>query len=157
MNPDTVPKSGDLVNITIQAAQKIIEQRQPDGTIESKSVLNTDSLWWKTQSVSSNIFARFGFELKEFERQALNARNNMCSERAEQFAHEIMEIADSYRRSIDAKSSESVKDNQNSQSTYIDKVNRQKVERVYTMKDQAKKSLFDGFLGREREKDEEYE
>ena len=63
----------------------------------------------------------------------------------------------SYRRSIDAKSSESQRNAQNSQSTLIDKINKNKVERVYTMKDQAKKSLFDGFLGREREKDEEYE
>lgn len=81
----------------------------------------------------------------------------MSTPRAVQLSHEVMEIGVSYRRSIDAKSSESQRNAQNSQSTLIDKINKNKVERVYTMKDQAKKSLFDGFLGREREKDEEYE
>lgn len=70
-------------------------------------------------------------------------------------AHIIMEIGLSYRRSIDAKSSESQRNAQNSQSTLIDKINKNKVERVYTMKDQMNKSLLSGFLGRDREKDEE--
>jgi len=81
----------------------------------------------------------------------------MCLERSVQVAQEVMEIGVSYRRSIDAKSSESQRNSQNSQSTLIDKINKNKVERVYTMKDNAKRSLFDGFLGRERERDEDME
>ena len=77
--------------------------------------------------------------------------------RAQQLAHEVMEIGISYRRSIDAKSSESQRNAQNSQSTLIDKINKNKVERVYTMKDNAKRSLFDGFWGRERERVEDNE
>ncbi len=42
-------------------------------------------------------------------------------------------------------------------STLIDKINKNKVERVYTMKDQMKKSLMDSILGRDIQKDSETE
>jgi hypothetical protein len=38
----------------------------------------------------------------------------------------------------------------------IDKVGRNRVEKVYTMKDQVNKSPINSFLGRDRERDEEY-
>jgi len=44
-----------------------------------------------------------------------------------------------------------------SQSVLIDKVGRNRVEKVYTMKDQVNKSLLSGFLGRDKDRDEEYD
>ena len=85
----------------------------------------------------------------------MRAPDNMCEERARNLGYEIMEIGISYRRSIDAKSSESQRDKQNSQSTLIDKINKNKVERVYTMKDKVKGSLFDSIIGRDAERDSE--
>lgn len=155
--PEGQPKYNDLIDIIIQSSQKTIEVTQKDGSITNEQIIDDDTIWWKTGSVNANTFGRFAFELKEWERLALIVINNMSKYRAGQLAHEIMEIGVSYRRSMDAKSSESQRNAQNSQSTLIDKINKNKVERVYTMKDQAKKSLFDGFLGREREKDEEYD
>lgn len=130
---------------------------QKDGTITKEQIIDDDIVWFKTGSVNSNTYGRCAYELKEWEREGYQALNNMSPERAHQYQTEIREIGISYRRSIDAKSSESQRNAQNSQSTLIDKINKNKVEKVYTMKDQAKKSLFDGFLGREREKDDEYD
>jgi hypothetical protein len=155
--PEGQPKYNDLIDIIIQSSQKTIDVIQKDGSTTKEQIIDDDTIWWKTGSVNANTFGRFAFELKEWERLALNVISNMHGARAALYAHEIMEIGVSYRRSMDAKSSESQRNAQNSQSTLIDKINKNKVERVYTMKDQAKKSLFDGFLGREREKDEEYE
>jgi hypothetical protein len=72
-------------------------------------------------------------------------------------AHDILEMSQSYRRAIDAKSSESLRDKNNSQSVLIDKVGRNRVEKVYAMKDQINKSLLKSFLGRDRDRDEEYD
>ena len=155
--PEGQPKYNDLIDIIIQSSQKTIDVTQKDGSITKEQIIDDDTVWFKTGSVNANTYDRFAFELKEWERLALIVENNMSHPRALQLGHEVMEIGISYRRSIDAKSSESQRNAQNSQSTLIDKINKNKVERVYTMKDQAKKSLFDGFLGREREKDEEYE
>jgi hypothetical protein len=153
--PEGQPKYNDLIDIIIQSSQKTIDVLQKDGSVTKEQIIDDDTIWWKTGSVNSNAFGRFAFLLKELERMALECVNYMHKDRALQMAHIIMEIGLSYRRSIDAKSSESQRNAQNSQSTLIDKINKNKVERVYTMKDQMNKSLLSGFLGRDREKDEE--
>lgn len=155
--PEGTPKYNDLIDIIIQSSQKTIDVMQKDGTVTKEQIIDDETIWWKTGSVNANTFGRFAYELKEWERTADLAENNMSIPRAMQISEEIMGTGISYRRSMDAKSSESQRNSQNSQSTLIDKINKNKVERVYTMKDQAKKSLFDGFLGRERERDEEME
>jgi hypothetical protein len=87
---------------------------------------------------------------------ALQSHENMCTDRSNQMSHDILEISQSFRRAIDAKSSESLRDKNNSQSVLIDKVGRNRVEKVYTMKDQVNKSLINSFLGRDKDRDEEY-
>ena len=155
--PEGQPKYNDLIDIIIQSSQKTIDVQQKDGSYTKEQIIDDDTVWFKTGSVNANTYGRFALELKEWERLASMASNYMSPTRAVKIGGEIIDMGISYRRSIDAKSSESQRNAQNSQSTLIDKINKNKVERVYTMKDQAKKSLFDGFLGREREKDEEYE
>ena len=145
--PEGSPKYNDLIDIIIQSSQKTIDVQQKDGTVTKEQIIDDETIWWKTGSVNANTFGRFAYELKEWERTSELAENNMSIPRAIQIGQEIMGTGLSYRRSMDAKSSESQRNSQNSQSTLIDKINKNKVERVYTMKDQAKKSLFYGFLG----------
>ena len=77
----------------------------------------------------------------------------MCSERAEDIQRDIYEIGQSMRRAIDAKSSESIGINKQTQNTTIlGMMSNTKQERVITLKDQAKKSLLSGFLGRESDR-----
>ena len=70
-------------------------------------------------------------------------------------AKQILDIVMAYRYSVDAKSSESRRDKHNTQSTLIDRLLRYKVEKQYTLKDEGKKAFFDGFLGREKDKEGE--
>jgi len=79
----------------------------------------------------------------------------MPYERAQVIAQEILSIGKSYRRAIDAKSSESRRDKHNSKSTLLDKMGKNKVERVYTQKGDVKRSMFDSFLGKKQEQDME--
>jgi hypothetical protein len=151
--PQGEPKYNDLIDIMIQASQKTVKVEQKDGGIVTEQMLDEDIIWCKTGSVASNTFARCIYELKEFERTAELCFTNMCKERAEDLSNLIEKMSISYRRSIDAKSSESLRDKQNSQSTLIDKINKNKVERVYTMKDKMKSSVFDSIIGRDAEKD----
>ncbi len=155
--PDGQEKHNDLIDLIIQSSQKTVDIKNEDGTISRDYQIDTDSLWWKTHTISSNHFGQLAFELKEWERMALQASESMSPERADQMAHDIMEISQSFRRAIDAKSSESLRDKNNSQSVLIDKVGRNRVEKVYTMKDQMNKSLLSGFLGRDKDRDEEYD
>jgi hypothetical protein len=152
--PEGQPKYNDLIDIVIQAAQKTIDVEQKDGTFTKEQVMDEEIVWWKTGSVNSNTFARFAYELKEFERMGIEAFEYMSPDRARAFALQIQSVATSYRRSIDAKSSESQRDKENSQSTLIDKINRNKIEKVYTSKtDQAKAGLASIFMGKDKDKD----
>jgi CheY-specific phosphatase CheX len=77
----------------------------------------------------------------------------MCSERAEDIMRDVFDIGQSMRRAIDAKSSESIGVNRQTQNTTIlGMMGKNKQERVITFKDQAKKSLFSSFMGKEADK-----
>lgn len=96
------------------------------------------------------------FFLEEWVRAANDAPRNMCRERCTDIQHDIIEVDQSFRRALDAKGSESIGVNkQNSQTTLLGMIGKNKQERVYTMKDMAKKSLMDSILGRDVEKDGE--
>jgi len=151
--PEIAKTHNDLVDIVIESAQKIDEITLPDGTKQKQLVLDPEIIWWKTGIVNSPTYARFAYELKEWERLGVQCFDNMSSDRARQMAHNIIDLGTSYRRSIDAKSSESLRDRENTQSTLIDKINRNKIEKAYTIKGEAKRSIIDGVLGRDAQKD----
>src|SRR3990167_742526 len=153
--PEGQPKYNDLIDIIIESAKKNVEVPQSDGSIIKQSIIDDEIIWWKTGSVNSSMFARFAFELKEFERMATEAFTHMTKERARIFGHQVIDIGTSYRRSIEAKSSESLRDKNNSQSTLIDKINRNKIEKVYTAKGEMKRTAFDALMGRDKAKDTE--
>jgi len=155
ITPEGQPRTNDLIDIIIQSSQRTIDAVQEDGSIIKEQVVDPETVWWKTLSVASNTLGRCAFELKEWERAAFSSSVNMCAERAENMGHEIMEVGLSFRRSIDSKSSESLKDGRNSQSTLIDKINKNKIEKVHTFRGDMKKSMVDVFLGREAEKEQE--
>jgi len=153
--PEGQPKYNDLIDIIIESAKKTVDVDQKDGTVLKQPIIDEEIIWWKTGSVNSYTFSRFAFELKEFERTAVEAFTHMCKERARIFAHQVIDIGTSYRRSIDAKSSETLRNKDNSQSSLIDKINRNKIEKVYTAKGNMKQSALDSLLHKDKTKDDE--
>jgi hypothetical protein len=151
--PISEQKHNDLVDLIIEAAQTVQNVTLDDGTQQKQLILDPETIYWKTHIVNSPTFGRLVYELKEWENLASACDNNMSPERAVIISKGIIDIARSWRYSIDAKSSESIRDRHNTQSTFIDKVNRNKVEKAYTVKGDAKKSFMDGLMGREAEQE----
>lgn len=58
-------KHNDLIDLIIQASQKTVDVKNEDGTINREYQMDTDSLWRKTHTISSNQFGQLAFELKE--------------------------------------------------------------------------------------------
>ena len=127
---------------------------QVDKSIKKQGVTDAEIIWWKTLMVNANTLGRFAFKLKEFERMAFDAFNNMSADRARDFAHTVIDIGSSYRRSLDAKSSESKRNDENSQSTLIDKINRTQVEKIYTSKGEVAKGIMESIIHRDRQEDD---
>ena len=154
MIPDSQKPHNDLIDILIDACQTTVDVRLEDGSIEKHQILDPETVWWKTHLINSPSFSRFAYELKGFESHAFQCKNNMSPQRAEVMEKQILEVVTNYKRSIDAKSSESLRDKHNTQSTLIDKINRGKIERAVTLKGEATKSFADSILGREAQQEQ---
>ena len=140
--PETEKQHSDLIDLLTDACQTIELVETEDGHSTKQLVLNPKKIWYKTQIVNSNTFARFVLELENFANLAKDAYNNMSASRARVLAEQIMMRVESYNFSIDAKSSESIRDKNNTSSTLIDKINRNKIEKQYTLKEDMKRSFF---------------
>ncbi len=153
--PETQKTHNDVLDLLVDACQTVQTVRNLDGTISQTMMLDPEKTWWKTHIVNSPTFARFAYELKEFERMGKEAVFFMPADRAAVIQMQINEIGMDYRYSIDAKSSESLRDHQNTQPTLLDKMQRNRIEKAITLKGDLKRSMMDGWLGREAEKDQE--
>lgn len=142
----------NTVDIIFQSVQRTIDVKDNDGNMRKEQVLDDLSLWCKTLSVATNKLGQLVHEMMEFARYGMNADKNMCSERAVNWQIESMAIVESVKKALDSKSSESMRNKENSQSTLIDKVNKNSIEKIYTMKEKAKGSIFDSIMGKERDK-----
>ncbi len=151
--PETQKTHNDVMDLLVDACQSVEDVQNLDGTISRTHVLDPDKAWWKTHLVNSPTFARFAFELLEFERMGKEAYFFMPADRARVLQLQIKEIGKDWRYSIDAKSSESLRDIRNSQATLLDKMQKNKIEKAYTLKGDLKRSMMDGWLGREVERD----
>ncbi len=155
--PETLKTHNDVLDLLVDACQSVKTVRNLDGTVEQTMMLDPEKTWWKTHIVNSPTFARFAYELKEFERMGKEAVFFMPADRAAVIQMQINEIGLDYRYSIDAKSSESLRNNMNTQPTLLDKMQRNRIEKAYTLKGDLKRSMMDGWLGREVERDSQEE
>lgn len=153
--PESEKTHNDLLDIIIEGSQTIEEVEQPDGKLAKQLVLDPETIWWKTHIVSSPLFAALAYEIKAFQHLAEQSFHFMHKERALVLATQIEEEVKNFRYAIDAKSSESLRDKNNSSSTLIDKINKNKIEKAYTIKGEGKRSLMDGILGREGQQEAE--
>lgn len=78
----------------------------------------------------------------------------MCQERATVMSQQILSLGKVYRRSIDAKSSESRVDERNAQETLIDTLKQNKITRTYSLQnDNVKNGALFG-LGLKKAEDD---
>ena len=79
----------------------------------------------------------------------------MSRNKANALSNQIKELVIAYQYSIDSKSSESIRENGSAQSTLIDKIARNKIERSYQVKGEKGRSMLDALMGKDRDDDME--
>lgn len=152
MIPESEKQNNDVIDLISTAAHHM-ESVEIEGEIKKELVLDPESLYWSTRSVNSTTFGRFVYELKQIETLAFECANHMTLGRAALLRDQLLRLVDSYKKSIDGKASESKRDERNSQLTLIDKLSKNKQERIYTLKDEAKKSFLSGIMGNDIDKE----
>lgn len=146
MIPETEKNQQDAVDLVLQGTKKYVKVLK-EGVEINEEVIDSNSVWWKTQLVNSPTFGLLAFELENLESFAQQAFNYMSPERAEIIGRQILDFCLSIRRAIDAKSSETKMDKNNNQNSLIDRVMRMKQERYISIKDDMKKNGLAGFIG----------
>lgn len=151
--PDTPKQHNDLVDIIVEAAQYMRQVEQPDGTMISQPDIDSEIVWMKTQIVANPRFGNYIKELKDFQALRTEAENCMSKPRADQIKKQIDLEVLAHLRAIDATSSISRLDKNNTQPTLVDKINSSKVPRYYSLKEDTKKSLMEGLFGKKKSDD----
>ena len=146
--PDTEQQRNDVIALLTDAAQKVEISTQADGTPQKNLILDVESIYWETRSVDSPAFARCVLETKRFESMADQCYNHMSKERADVISKQIKDIVTNFRYSIDAKSSETRLDKNNAKPNLIDRLLRNRQEKIYNLKEDAKNSIFSGITGK---------
>lgn len=152
MIPDSEQQNNHVIDLISTAAHHM-EQVEKEGKMVKELVLDPESLYWSTRSINSNTFGRFVYELKNLESLAYEAENHMMPSRARMFKEQVLRLVDAYKKSVDGKASETIRDKHNSQLNLIDKLSKNKQERVITLPDELKHSFMAGLIGKESEKD----
>lgn len=143
----------DLIDLLTEASQKYELVEDKDGNFRKVLVPDPETSYFMTRIVDSEHFSRLVFELKNFERLGKEAKNHMSENRASILESQINELVLAYKYSIDAKSSETRRDKLNSKSCLVDKLNRVKVEKVFSMKENAKSSILASLVGNDKKND----
>lgn len=146
----------EVFDLIVDACQSVelVKNQTGDGYTK-QLMMDPEKAWWKTHLVNSATFARFAYKIKETERMAQDCYNHMSEARAQVISEQIKQRCLSYRYSIDAKSSESLRDKNNTQPTLIDKMNKSNVPHAVTLKQEAGRSFLSALAGRDKSQEEE--
>lgn len=130
---------------------EIIEGKDGNPVIAWK--INEKSAWWKTHNINSSRFGLLGEAVEYLDTLADDAQYNMSKPRADIISKQIKGVVNNVLKlSIDAKSSETMRDTRTAQTSLTDKYLKNKQERVIDLKGEAKKSLLAGILGNESDR-----
>ena len=146
--PDSEKATTDLLDFLTDACSDNVSVTTDTGT-HIEQILNTKKVYYKTQMVNYPGFSRFVKELEDLEAMSEQVYDHMSKPRASVISKQIMSYVNSFRYSIDAKSSESLRDKHNTQGTLVHELLKNKVERAFTLKDEMKKSVFEGWFGKD--------
>lgn len=151
--PEQRLEPNDVVSIMLDACGERVRVPKPDGTYDEVTQLNNHKVWLKTHNINSNKFGRYQFYRERLESLGKQAKYHMTFQKAQVLEQQILDLCEDYDYSIDAKSSEAISDKNNGSATLIDKINRKETTRRYILKDELKKSAWEGFIGRDAERD----
>lgn len=134
------------MDLLVDACQTVDYVEMPDGKIGKQLILDPEKAWWKTHLVNSPYFGMFAKVLRNLEGMADDARNHMAAPRAEVLARQLIRYCLDYRYSIDAKSSETLRDKHNTQPALIDKMQKSQIPHAFNPKEEVKSSIFSGLF-----------
>jgi hypothetical protein len=140
--PPAQKQPQDVIDLLFESVQQINEIKDQK-TGEIKRVLEPDneSLFWRTLLINSPNFGGAALEVRKWQTLMKSAYDNMCSEVADVIFKDGMQRALDYKYGFAAKSSETIRDSHNSQSSLTHLLQRNHMEKTVTIEDKVKSGL----------------
>ena len=148
MLPDSDKDHQDFLDFLSDACKKPVKKISEDGksyTIENE--VDWKKPYYKLQLINYPGYSRLVFETERLEGMAYDLFNRMAPERAKVIFDQIMSYVDSLRYSMDAKSSEIVRNKDNTQSSLTHLLTKFRIERNYSSTEEMKKGLGAALFG----------
>ena len=132
-------KQNDFVDVLIESVHKYYDRLDENGQPTRILEPDNESLFWRTLLINHNGFGGAVLELKKWAGLMESAYDNMCPEVAQQLHDQGMRIYEGYKYAFASKSSETIRDRDNSQSSLTHLLLRDHMEKTVTLKDNMKK------------------
>lgn len=146
--PESDKTITDMVDIVLESWKipQWVETEDHNGKWER--VIDERRAWWQTHHIGTRSLGELAKELENLRNLFKGAHRHMTSYRAEPLEKEGALLCQVYEYMIDAKSSESLRDANNTNLTLLSMLAKAKTERQFTMKGEIKDSIWDGIRGR---------
>jgi len=153
MIPQNDQNRNDVFDFLADGMHERVERINEDGVLEISNEFNPKIAWYQSHIVNQP-FGRMALHLESLYNLALMCKDNMSHDMAVPMERDLKLILDAYKRSVDAKSSETWRDKNNQQSAMIHLLSRNKTERTLTVHGDKKAGLGKIF-GLSKDDDEE--
>lgn len=153
MLPDADKDHADFLDFMADSLKREVRTPQKDGSVKVESKVDFKKAYYKLQLINYPGFSRFVYEVERLEGMAFDCFNRMPSERAQVMFDYLMNLVESYRYSMDAKSSEIVRNKDNTQSSLTHLLTRFRIERNYSSNEEVKKNAIAALFG-DKDKDQ---
>lgn len=158
MIPQAPKQPNDVIDLLIESVQRIQEIEDEHG--HTKRVLEPDneSLYWRTLLINNPNFGGCVLEVKNWQSLAEEAFDNMCAEPALILRKQMLDKANGYKHAFASKSSETIRDKHNSQSSLTHILQRNHMEKTVTLENKVKKGGLQalGIGGRDDDQQQGY-
>jgi hypothetical protein len=139
--PHSPKQPSDVIDLLFEAVQEIHQKKDENGQMKNVIEPDNESLYWRTLLINNPNFGGCVLEIKKWENLMRTAKDNMCSEVAEVIYKQGMDIAKGYKYAFAGKSSETIRDKHNSQSSLTHLLQRNHMEKTVTLDEKVKGGL----------------
>ena len=138
----------DMVDVLLESWKVPHEVKDKEGNITIERIIDDRKAWWQTHHIGTNALGAFAKERENLGNLFRMAGYHMTANRAEALIKQGGLMCQAYDYSIDAKSSECIRDENNTNQTVLSMLAKAKIERQVRITGDVKQSMLDSITGR---------
>lgn len=147
--PESEKTITDMVDVVLESWKVPQYVETADGKGNWERVIDERRAWWQTHHIGTNTLGRLALYREVLGNLFKNAGYHMTAHRAAPFQKMGLMFCNAVDYSIDAKSSECLRDSNNAQLTLLAMLAKAKTERQFTVKGEVQRSVLDGIRGKQ--------